>query len=368
MPSFSVNRIGILASATVAVFFVVSLYEIFLDLSNRRLPASEIKFVAKTFDFVLTKSKTKETNLPKVAWFLSYPNSGTTYTQTAVQQATQSTVASFYGREFLSINGISDWRDESILAFEDKKDGPFRVSNENLPSGGYILSKTHCGGFCSSCMPAVLTPSEFLKECTFASRVERTDREGESQVIYTQYDPSIVEKAVHLIRNPFDNVIGRFNFEHVLNERNSTLIRWNKLYTKDQAGFKEWCRHFDQINMIEESTASRLDKELMEAFKNVPCHGEFFRYIQWHNNALNITYMMGLPTHLVYYEDFQHYSKETMTDLTSFLELSNIGEVPVFKMKKYDGYYSNEEETQIMSFLKYLSADITWQVLNPYLK
>jgi len=349
MPSFSVTRIGIL---TVTVLFVVSFDEISFYLSNRLLAVSEADI---------------KTSLPKVAWLLSYPNSGTTNTQNAVQHATQSTVASFHGWEFLSINGNSDWRNESILAFEDKKDGPFRVSNEDLPSGGYILSKTHCGGFCSSCMPAILTPSEFLKECTL-SRVERIDSQGESRVVNTQYDPSIVEKAVHLIRNPFDNVIARFNFEHVLKLQNSKLIRWNKLYTKDQAGFKEWCQHFDQINRIEELTLSRLDNELMEAFKNVPCHGEFFRYMQWHNNALNITYMMGLPTHLVYYEDFQHYSRETMADLTNFLELSNIREVPVFKMEKYDGYYSNEEETQIMFFLKYLSTDIAWQVLNPYLK
>jgi len=139
MPSMIGNKICILAGAILFTLFLSCLHDASFNLS-RRLPLSEVEaktfhsetndispikfvaktsdsrknFVVKTLDFVLTNSKRKEANLPKVAWFLSYPNSGTTYTQTAVQQATQSTVASFYGREFLSVDGIGDSRKQSL--------------------------------------------------------------------------------------------------------------------------------------------------------------------------------------------------------------------------------------------------------------
>jgi len=392
MPSINGNKICILAGAILFTLFLSCLHDASFNLS-RRLPLSEVEaktfhsetndispikfvaktsdsrknFVVKTLDFVLTNSKRKEANLPKVAWFLSYPNSGTAYTQTAVQQATQSTVASFYGREFLSVDGIGDSRKQSLLVYEGRDAGPFRVSDQSIPDGGYILSKTHCGGFCSSCMPTVLSPSEFLNECTFGSRVERTDSEAGSRVITTHYDPSIVKKAVHLIRNPFDNIIARFNFEHVLNNINSASSRWKKFYTKDQAGFKEWCQYFDQLNTIEEERDNHLDKELMDVFKNIPCHGEFFRYIQWHNNALNITSSMGIPTHHLHYEEYDMDLDKTVKELVEFLELPIIGQIPKVRTKKYDGYYSADDKKEIESFLKHLSSDLTWKMLSQYM-
>jgi len=107
---------------------------------------------------------------------------------------------------------------------------------------------------------------------------------------------------------------------------------------------------------------------LMGAFRNVPCHGEFFRYVQWHNNALNITSSMGIPTHHLRFEDFDADSDKTIKELMEFLELPIIGQISKVRTKEYDGYFSADDKERIESFLKDLSSNSTWKILSQYMK
>jgi len=300
--------------------------------------------------------------MPKVAWFLSYPNSGTTYTQTAVQQATLTTVASFYGRESLNLKGIGDWRTESVQVYSDKPNGPFILSDQPLPNGGYILSKTHCGGFCNSCASTILNTQDFMAECATAQVLQ------ESEAVPVRYDTNIIGKVVHLMRNPFDNVIARFHFEHVEYERKSKDIRWKKVFPKNADGFKEWCKWFDASNLRQEIKFKFVDQNTLEAFKKVPCHGQFFRYIQWHNNAFALTNQLNVPSHIVHYEDYHEDVVSTIRNLVDFLELEFVGEYAKFKRKFYAEYYTMEDKVAIISFLQFLSSRSTWENILPYVE
>ena len=54
---------------------------------------------------------------------MAYPNSGTAYGQNAIQDSTQTTVATFYGHEFALHDNVH--QSESILVFEHLQEGPF---------------------------------------------------------------------------------------------------------------------------------------------------------------------------------------------------------------------------------------------------
>jgi hypothetical protein len=97
----------------------------------------------------LTSSQDKDA--VGVVWLMSFPNSGTSYTIDAVRELTITTTATNYGLE----GAMKD--QESTPAFpdmEEAKNGPFLHVTPgreiNIPK--LLLTKTHCGGYCSSCM------------------------------------------------------------------------------------------------------------------------------------------------------------------------------------------------------------------------
>ena len=80
----------------------------------------------------------------EVAWLMSFPNSGTTYTNHLLQDYTRTTTATNYGQE-------QSTKHASIAIDPSSIDGPFfRYPSWSLPPR-YILTKTHCGGECDAC-------------------------------------------------------------------------------------------------------------------------------------------------------------------------------------------------------------------------
>jgi len=249
--------------------------------------------------------------------------------------------------------------------YEDKPDGPFRLSDQPLPKGGYILSKSHCGGYCfSDCPPNwfKLTPQKFLNECTTGARFDQKE-DGTSERTWTHYDPSIVKKVVHLFRDPFDNIISRFNHECKLNMRKPGTVKWINDYNNDVVGFNNWCKDSDERH----KESAWFDATVLEAFKGVPCHGEFFRYAQWHNNAFITAHFLGIPTHVVHYRDFHDDAKFTLHGILQFLEQpKKNSRVPPFSLKTYKSFYSPDDKMRISSLIKILAIPETWEHLKRY--
>lgn len=90
---------------------------------------------------------------PALAWLMSFPDSGTTYSISSITQATQKASASNYGNMFMRPNG-EIIRDQltSIPIYSNRPNGPYLFSGLELPEN-YILVKTHCGGHCTDCYP-----------------------------------------------------------------------------------------------------------------------------------------------------------------------------------------------------------------------
>lgn len=81
----------------------------------------------------------------KIAFLMSFPNSGTSYTSLLVRTVTGHNTATNYGAEGPGDDGTS------VPVFDHSPEGPFWLSptsmNLTKPNGGYLLTKTHVSQF-----------------------------------------------------------------------------------------------------------------------------------------------------------------------------------------------------------------------------
>lgn len=70
-----------------------------------------------------------------------------------------------------------------------------------------------------------------------------------------------------------------------------------------------------------------VDRDLLAAFAGVPCHAEFYRYVEWHNNAFIVT-PDNIPSMIFYYEDYSTRFDDLTEDLLEFIELEQKGTAP----------------------------------------
>lgn len=326
------------------------------------------------------------TLLPAIAWLMSFPNSGTSYTLRLVQQLANQTTATNYGKELVDYQ-----TKHSFLVREDWIHGPFRsISSKPLPTH-YILTKTHCGGRCVEC-----GPDRYLENYrSFQQACARGDRTPSIQWNQTepllQYDPSLVSKAVHLIRNPFDNVVGRF---HLARLQAPTPLK----YPNNSTGFQRWCRDMDKQHRSMEQHIRWIDDRVRARFRNVPCHAEFFKYVQWHNLAtITVTETMKLENMVLYYEDYHeqhlpllanreklstgtsripkrqvpHFIPQQVRVLMEFLQVQqpDWNALPLFEQRTYvETYFTLDQRRSVHRLVEELSTVTTWQLLEHYFK
>lgn len=181
-------------------------------------------------------------NGPKIVWLMSFPNSGTSFTSRLVREASRTMTATNY----------ADEEDTHEPVYEDQPMGPFWIHQDDFePPDRYVLTKTHCGLRCGECPPEEYaeTTYSFRRKCALTKSLDN------KHANYDFYDFDRVEKAIHLIRNPFDNVVSRF---HLL-----TAKQHNQKYDKDtKHGFLQYCLHIDRMFTRNEIKYAH--------FKNVP--------------------------------------------------------------------------------------------------
>ena len=143
----------------------------------------------------------------RIAWLMSFPNSGTSYTKHLVD------VVSGY-------NTASNYDDDSSPGaktpiWDELSNGPFysASSNQNwtiTPNPtGFVLTKTHCGSYCLWCKSNeyISTAAQFNRNCGRTSHVPQGD--NKSQIGY--YNTTLAKRAVHIIRDPLSNIVARFH-------------------------------------------------------------------------------------------------------------------------------------------------------------
>lgn len=306
----------------------------------------------------------KNQNLPGIAWLLSFPNSGTSFTMHLVGQGSKLSVATNYGKEY-QLQFDEGFKKKPIPLSAESPNGPFLLSPEKqLPSStSFIMTKTHCGGYCTTCSPSVYieTKHSFMSSC---ARGSYTDEYLNRQTV--EYDFKSVKKAIHLFRDPFSNIVSNFHLDRNEHEKQNK-VDWLKKFTNDANGFKRWCRYLDQKHSAEEKWSHFLPDFITQKFTSVPCHKLFYLFTEWHNLARQVTVHLDLPTLVIEYEDYENNFESTVSAIFEFLNLPLV-EKPInfISGKKYVEYFSHEERLAAKILVQTLSDEWTWSIVSKY--
>jgi len=330
---------------------------------------------------------------PWVVWLMSFPNSGTTYTLKLIQQYTHTTTATNYGNE-QGRHGTSvpiyQHGDDSSISFN----GPFwRHPGQPRPKD-FVLTKTHCGGNAMVANPDgyIQTKRSFDVACRTGNRLWNDTK------VPVTYGRNIVQRAVHLIRDPFDNIVARFHMRQKNWKADPKKAARLNVMNDTKQGFQIWCRDQDRMGRKAEAESKWYDSELWEAAREAPCHAEFIRYTWWHNHAIEVTAELKrfdlsyakdltghadrqsttnkeeigyvLPTLILFYEDYEAAWNQTASQLLDFLRLrpSSDDAVPLefIPGKHYRHYYAVEDMRKIRQLIKLVASPATWDLLSRY--
>lgn len=290
--------------------------------------------------------------------------SGTSFIIHLTREATNCTTATNYGLE-------GEIRDEpSVPAINGPTgvDGPWLelIPNKTTLVANTILTKTHCKGFCTGRHCGVEktfhTTRSFMIGCLTGNQAIET-KMG-LRLIDKTYDKSLVKKAIHIWRNPLDNVVARFHLEY--NEKHDAKdTRYTAKFPKSVTGFRRWCVDNDRNRHLVNSRF--VDRRLSGLMSQIPCFNEFYRYTQWHNLAFETTRAMNLTTMLLHYHEFSDDFLAARDSILDFVELPLVGTgIEFHEGKTYQHYYALEEKIAIRNFLQELSSSETWEQLKRY--
>jgi len=289
-------------------------------------------------------------SIPRIAWLMSFPNSGTTYTQNLVQTVSGYNAASNYGE------GVEK------RIWEEISNGPFYSTSfpnnddENwaVSPTGFVLTKTHCSSYCLWCTSNnyITTAAKFSKSCG------RTSHHVHD---FGYYDTALVKKAVILIRDPFSNIVARFHKHNkILKQKKETL------YSLDEEGFRTMCRELD-AKMKDDIWRRPFYLDVKDLAKVIPCSSDFFRWTQWHNLAQITTDDLELSTLVLHYEKYTDNFNETVDALHNFLWLDKKNEAPEFITgKTYREYFTKDERNAVKEMVEKLATKKTWDNVHHY--
>ena len=282
--------------------------------------------------------------------------------------------------------------------------GPFwrgPEEDKELPDK-YILTKTHCGGRCVRCSPSkyVLSVSQFLRDCTegrgYLPTANNNDKKDNSTTrnrnkaankksyewIDTHYPPPPrnphIGKLIHLIRNPFDNIVSRFHlarklWKQRLQDDPDALEEWLGQHNNTADGFAAWCNELDETygSPLDQKRNPKLEKVDLPSLDHLSCLGEWFKYVQWHALALGVQQQSKpqVPSLTIYYEDYARDWNGTSQTILDFLELPRdpkSEEWGFVARPSYDDYFTKEQRREAKALVKKLASDDVWELLKRY--
>ena len=353
---------------------------------------------------------------PQVAWLMSFPNSGTSFTLRYIRRTTNTTTATNYALE----GQIKD--QPSVPIHPDVADkGPWLELNTDRPTNipeRYILTKTHCEGMCSDCVDPdrfLFASKSFRFECQGGSKAVWKDASDPTQGVVKQknnyYHKEQVKKAIHIFRHPvrklllflidglnrtmkwifndvmahfavsappsisnfyqLDNIVARYHlvWKREVNEKQNKTFE--EQYPYNSTGFRAWCQHHDEVS--EETEHYWYDQEFaqVEYGSDLLCLQEFFQYVKWHNLAFAATRELNIPALIIYYEDYSenmNLASDRMLDFLELEEAEDARDVNFIGGKTYHDYFTQKERQEVERFIEQIASDDTWERLQYYFR
>jgi hypothetical protein len=125
----------------------------------------------------------------------------------------------------------------------------------------------------------------------------------------TPYAFDRVQKAVHLICDPFDNVVSRFHLH--------TKQRRTKSQEFGREAFRAYCREDHPVNR-QRNLEMFLGESQISKVHDIPCLNDLVKYTVWHNHAFDTSAKLELDTMLVHYGWYASRFQATKNKLLDF--------------------------------------------------
>lgn len=327
-----------------------------------------------------TKTKLDTTSDPPdsaVSWLISFPNSGTTYTIHNTEHVSMRSTATNY------LSEVHFARSDRIPVkpkADNIANGPWQRNN-SLPMPPVVLTKTHCTGYDDRApmQSSIISTERFLDGCKRTSQyADLYDKTNHSKVKATYDHKDLVVSAIHLIRNPFDNIISRMH--HGMKTRHKALGSTDeeiRAFMTSTKGVMSWCDIADRTFWMESEVPKNITNPNklkrkpwdLNILLSLPCHSELFRYVEWHHAAIRMIEQENLRSMVVYYEDYETQYNETVNSILKFLNLAYEAEDPLpFKTGKTyrDTFFTQEVQEKTRDALEVMASKELWQILRKY--
>lgn len=312
-----------------------------------------------------------------ISYLLAYPMSGSTFTMLLVSITTNTTLGTNY-----DYNAFKNDNGRPILIFSTSQDSPTdetgingspfwfeSLASTNKPLKN-VLTFSQCGGYCMyPCTPEnyILTEATFDESCRTV--IEQSQKQGFINASITP--KSKVTKVVHLIRDPFSNVVSRF---HAYLRDKAAKHELSMMYPNTMEGFRSWCNDMDNDAYLLrlEMEYPLISIEAKEWMRSIPCHSEFYKYISWHNHVVEMVWNEEYPYFQIYYEDFstKDGEQEQAAKVAEFLEeplVSNNYTLPEFLVvRMYSDFFTETERHNIEKFIRVLAYKKVMVMLERY--
>lgn len=258
--------------------------------------------------------------------------------------------------------------------------GPWQRNN-SLPLPPVVLTKTHCAGYKdrTSYKDSIISTAGFLEGCATSIQFADYNNLKNRLKVRTKYDhKNLVVSVVHLIRNPFDNIISRMH--HGMKIRQQELGLSDEVMQKmmsTPAGVMAWCKVSDNAFRLENQLPKRNAKDKnfpgkktwdLRLLLNIPCHSEIFRYVEWHNAAIRMIQQEKFRSLVVYYENYETKYNQTVDSVLEFLGLTREAEPLPFRTGKTyrDHFFTQNFQDRTKEAIQGMASDELWQILRKY--
>ena len=228
------------------------------------------------------------------------------------------------------------------------------------------MTKTHCGGRCDQCPPDKYIENHhtFSHRCFDGYHIDKDDNNSTIKVLGS-YSQDLLARAVHIIRSPMDNIVSRFHltYKHFVKKNHTEQLA---LYPRSKEGFRAFCKEMGD-RFYQDELDNKFYQHVFEDVKNIPCHADFFRFIQWHNLAFATTDDLDIPTHIIHYENYTNNFNQTKDLLLKFLDQEQVNEPPQFETgKTYREYFTDGEVKAISVMFTKLASAKAWDHTKHY--
>jgi hypothetical protein len=244
---------------------------------------------------------------------------------------------------------------------------PYIDSTSTLPlPQNYILTKTHCGGYCTFCRPSqfIISAADEMEHYCASEKLQKPRPHAKN--VTRQFGT----RAIHLFRHPLDNIVSRMH-----HDSKHSLSRVGTTSQSDRDRLEYWCQENAKL-APKAALLELLPQRISSAIVDHPlCGVDFFRYIQWHNRVWEMStsarrrQQQTFPVLHLFYEDYFLNYNATVKGILDFLELPRAEGVQPIKLEQNKTYlhlYTPIEIQATAEFLHAMAIPPVWQALQRY--